>query len=105
MHSNSTKSYYFTVIILFLAFIGVSQNCLPSGITFSTQSSVDNFSTNYEIIEYAQSGTTYPVNISLTCKSKTKFNKGVIKEFNFKMYSEDTLKYTEYGPNFWYYKL
>ena len=47
MHSNSTKSYYFTVIILFLAFIGVSQNCLPSGITFSTQSSVDNFSTNY----------------------------------------------------------
>jgi hypothetical protein len=65
----------------------------------------DNFSTNYEIINYSQIGTTYPIDVSLICKSKSKFNKGFIKEFNFKLYSEDTLKYTEYGPNFWYYKL
>ena len=41
------KKIFLLLIGLFLWFTGSSQSCLPQGITFSTQSQIDSFPTNY----------------------------------------------------------
>ena len=37
----------FCILFIFLTTAGNSQSCLPNGITFTTQESIDNFQTNY----------------------------------------------------------
>ena len=45
--SDMKKSALFIVIALFFQTAALTQSCLPDGITFSTQSEIDNFEVNY----------------------------------------------------------
>ena len=41
------KKFYILLIALFLMNGAIGQDCIPEGITFTTQAQIDNFQTNY----------------------------------------------------------
>jgi hypothetical protein len=41
------KKFYILLVVLFLVTGAIGQDCLPEGITFTTQAQIDNFQTNY----------------------------------------------------------
>ena len=56
----------FTIIILFLPYMLVSQNCLPGGIVFTSQSEVDAFPANYPGCSVVEGGITLSNNSNIS---------------------------------------
>lgn len=68
-----------------------------------------NFSYNYEIIDYSQVGSDFPIQITVVGKSKSKNTKNTILEFKLTLISDDSLYNSHGSPNYslnyWYTKI